>query len=134
MVYLLDTSALLAHHRGEVGAERVQVIFNDESAEVLIASVSLVEFSRRLRDLGAKEKDIRGILSRYLQVFNCIVAVDTAVALLAFDIVLKTKVRIPLVDSLIAASALSQKACLVHRDQHMRNIPTSLIAQIDLDV
>lgn len=77
--------------------------------------------------------EIRVILSQYSQVFSSIVVIDAALALSAFDIVLNVKDRIPLVDSLIAACALSKNACLVHRDQHMRKIPKSLLVQIDLE-
>ena len=47
MIYLLDTSALLAHHRQEPGWEQVQAIFTEDGAEVVIASVTLSEFARR---------------------------------------------------------------------------------------
>ena len=50
MRYLLDTSALLAHYRQEHGWEMVQAVFEDNEAEIIMASVSLPEFGRRLRD------------------------------------------------------------------------------------
>lgn len=61
MIYLLDTSALLAHYRDEVGAARVQALFEREEDELLLASVSLPEFARRLKDLGAILPDVRGV-------------------------------------------------------------------------
>ena len=33
----------------------VQAVFEDNEAEIIVASVSLPEFGRRLRDLGASE-------------------------------------------------------------------------------
>jgi len=47
MIYLLDTSALLAHYRDEEGAPKVQALFEDEDASIAIASITLTEFSRR---------------------------------------------------------------------------------------
>jgi predicted nucleic acid-binding protein len=37
-----------------------------------------------------------------------------------------------LVDAFIAAVAQTQAAILVHRDDHMRTIPSVLVAQLDL--
>ena len=51
--FLLDTSALLAHSRQEPGWARVQALFEVGDSEILAASVSLTEFARRLRELGA---------------------------------------------------------------------------------
>ena len=61
MTFLLDTSALLAHYREEVGAEQVQALFDRDDHELLLASVSLPEFARRLRDLGASPEDARHV-------------------------------------------------------------------------
>ena len=52
-VILLDTSALLAHYRGEPGAARVQELLEDEEVEITISSVSVTELARRIADLGA---------------------------------------------------------------------------------
>ena len=53
MTVVLDTSALLAHHRDEEGADGVQSLFEDANIELLIASVTLTEFGRRMLELGA---------------------------------------------------------------------------------
>jgi predicted nucleic acid-binding protein len=55
-------------------------------------------------------------------------------ALLALDVVRKTPRRLPLVDALIAAAALSRDATLVHRDEHMRALPENRPPQIDLQI
>lgn len=132
MRYLLDTSALLAHYRQEAGWEAVQSLFETEGAELFIASVSLPEFGRRMRELGATETDVDKTLGNYGLLFAEIVPVDIAVAKAAFSIGCRTPQRLPLVDALIAASAQARDAILVHRDEHMRSIPAELIAQQDL--
>ncbi|MCX7110926.1 MAG: hypothetical protein NTX45_12525 [Proteobacteria bacterium] len=53
MLYLFDTSALLAHYRREAGWQQVQAIFDDATTDILLASLTLTEFARRLRELGA---------------------------------------------------------------------------------
>ena len=132
MRYLLDTSALLAHHRQESGWEAVQAIFEADDAEILIASVSLTEFGRRLSDLGAPEAVVGRTLASYQLLCNEVAPVDTAVALAAFAIGCRTPRRLPLVVALIAAVAQARNALLVHRDEHMRAIPSELLHQNDL--
>ena len=132
MRYLLDTSALLAHYRQEVGWDEVQGLFEDDEAELMIASLSLTEFGRRLRELGAADSAVERVLSEYELLFNDVVALDTAVAKAAFVIGCRTPRRLPLADALIAAAAQARDAVLVHRDEHMRQIPVELVHQREL--
>jgi predicted nucleic acid-binding protein len=130
--YLLDTSALLAHHREENGWERVQAIFEQEGARIFLASVSLTEFGRRLRELGAGDDDISRSIEGYEFLCEEIVAIDRAIAMRAFEVGRLTPQRLPLVDSLIAACADARRAILVHRDHHMKSIPPEIVIQEDL--
>ncbi len=133
MAYLLDTSALLAHFRDEPGSDRVQGLFDTEGEKILICSVSLPEFSRRLRELGASQAEITQSLYDYKQLVDEVVAVDVAVAEYSEEVIRETTTRLPLVDALIAAAAHSRQAVLVHRDAHMRSISERLLAQLDLE-
>ncbi len=132
MRYLLDTSALLAHYRQEAGWQTVQRLFETADAELLLAAVSLAEFGRRLRELGATEAEVEATLAAYELLFSEIVPIEHAVAKAAFVLGCRTPKRLPLVDALIAAAAQARNAVLVHRDEHMRAIPTTLITQQDL--
>ena len=132
MHYLLDTSALIAHHRHEAGWERVQALFEDADAEISIASVTLAEFARRLREFGAGDDAAREILADYQLLMTKVVAVDASVALRAVEIGARTPARLPLVDALIAAAAQASDAVLVHRDPHMAAIPSNLVKQVQL--
>lgn len=130
--FLLDTSALLAHFRREPGGARVQSLFEEENTEILAASVSLTEFARRLREVGATVDEAHQTVRDYQELLAEVIAIDGRVALTAFDIGCETPERLPLVDALIAAAARERGACLVHRDRHMASIPESLVNQIDL--
>jgi predicted nucleic acid-binding protein len=130
--YLLDTSALIAHSRKEQGWVRVQELFEGTDSEILAASVSLTEFARRLRELGATVDEARRTVEDYLELLDEVVPVDEGIAFAAFDIGCSMAKRLPLVDALIAASARERGACLVHRDQHMAPIPAELMMQLDL--
>jgi predicted nucleic acid-binding protein len=132
VLYLLDTSVLIAHYRQEASRERVQAIFEDGSAGVIVAGVTFPGFARRLRDLGASSAEIRQTLADYQMLFSDIVAVDAAVAMAAFEIGYRTPQRLPLVDALIAAAAQVRQACLVHRDRHMTAIPAEIVSQLHL--
>ena len=130
--FLLDTSALLAHFRQERGGELVQALFQEIDTEILMASVSLTEFARRLRELGATAAQARQTVEEYQELVDEVVPVDDEVALTAFDIGCETVPRLPLADALIAAAARERGACLVHRDEHMAPIPAKLLKQLDL--
>ena len=130
--YLLDTSALIAHSRQEPGWPRVQSLFEENDSEILACSVSLTEFARRLRELGATNEEARHTVADYLELLDEVVPIDEEVAFLAFDIGCAMEKRLPLTDALIAASAHRSGACLVHRDQHMVPIPADIVPQIDL--
>jgi len=133
MKYLLDTSTLIAHFRDEEGAEKLQDLFDSKDAQLLVASVSLPEFARRLRELGMSEQESLHVLDQYLLVLEEVVPVDGPVARDAFEILCKSSERLPLIDSLIAAAARSADAILIHRDRHMRAIPASMLTQLDLE-
>ncbi len=129
MRYLLDTSALLAHYRGETGAQGVQAIFEDETAEIFISAVTLAELSRRLHDLGVPADALFVGLSSYEAACNAVLPVDAETARAAYRLIRATPTRLPLVDALIAATATQAAATLVHRDAHLSAIPASELSQ-----
>ncbi len=132
--YLLDTSALLAHYRHEAGMQAVQTLFEDREAEVVAASISITEFGRRLRDLGAPQAEVEEVLTYYQALLNKIIVIDADVAHVALTIAVITPKRLPLADALIVAAAQFASAVLVHRDEHMRHVPAGLVDQLDLEV
>jgi predicted nucleic acid-binding protein len=133
MRYVLDTSALLAHHRQEAGWPAVQALFEADEAELILVSVSLTEFARRLRELGAIEEEAKAVLVSYELLFGEVAPVDAVTARAAFVLGCRTPRRLPLVDALIAAVAQIKGATLVHRDEHMGAIPSELVRQQDLN-
>ena len=110
----------------------MQALFEEADTEILVASVSLTEFARRLREVGATAAEARQTVLSYRELLSGVIEVDERVALAAFDIGCETPERLPLADALIAAAAREREACLVHRDRHMAPIPENLLEQIDL--
>ncbi len=129
MRYVLDTSALLAHFRGESGAQGVQSIFEDEAAEIFICAITVAELSRRLHDLGVPAAELSASLSAYEAACNAVLAVDAETARVAYRLIRATPARLPMVDALIAAAASQAGATLVHRDAHLSAIPASELSQ-----
>ena len=129
MRYLLDTSAILAHYRKETGWEAVQGLFEDSEAEILLASVTLAEFARRLVALSATTAEIDRTLTDYELLFSAIVEIDASIAKAAYAIGRASDTRLPLIDALIAAAAQRHDATLIHRDHHMAGIPQTILNQ-----
>jgi predicted nucleic acid-binding protein len=132
MKVLLDTSACLAHFRGEPGADQVQELFVRDDVDILLCSLTLAEMARRLRELGVPKGEIWRIVADYEDLAVEVVPVGAEVARKSDEICLKTASRLPLADALIAAAAAWRGATLVHRDTHMQPIPRSQLRQIDL--
>lgn len=131
--YLLDTSAVLAHYRSEAGGSRVQELVEEEDSEILLATPTLVEFRRRMKELGASVRVIDDAISAYEEMADGVVPIDKDAAEAAWNLSRSTSQRLPLVDSLIAGAARAASAVLVHRDPHMAGIPRNLLTQIQLE-
>ena len=129
MTYLFDTSAWLAHYTGEAGGAQVQKLIDSEGARILVASVSVTEFTRRLKTLGPGV-NAETVRDDYLAVFDEVVPIDLDAACLAADLSAAASARLPLVDSLIAAAACLSGATLVHRDAHFSAIPAKRLRQL----
>lgn len=134
MTYLLDTSAVLAHLRGERGAERVQQLFEQDQNTLLLCSVTLAELARRLRALGASAEEAWQQISHYQEAVDDVVPVDESVAQESDRLSLAASARLPLVDAFIAAAACVRSAVLVHRDAHLREVAAAGLRQLDLEV
>jgi predicted nucleic acid-binding protein len=129
---LLDTSALLIHFFQEPGGNRVQDLLVDESNDILVSSVCIAEFARRLLAAGYGLDEARSSSLSYASLADRVVAVDTAAAVRTFELSSLSRERIPLVDAMIAACASLCGASLVHRDAHFRAIPEDLLQRVDL--
>jgi len=125
---LLDSSAWLIHLFQEDGSEHITSYLEGNATKISIASPSLVEVSSRLFSIGHGEKWSL-FWETYIQIFDEIFPISTAVAQRAITIRQGTPTRLPTVDALIAACASVCGATLVHRDKHFLDIPTQLLSQ-----
>ncbi len=132
MIFLLDTSAILVFYRKEPEVDQVLALFDDPQHDILLSTVSVAEFGRKLRELGKNSGEIEDTLDQFIQLFSRIVPIDEVVARASLRLVESVPLRLPMVDSLIAASALVHGACLVHKDKHMAAIPSEVLPTLDL--
>ena len=132
MRYLLDTSAILSHFQGEKGAEQVNALFENSKTEIFVSILSKVEFIRKVKEVEVDLNEVRRIWKEYSLLWSEVIPVDEKVTESSVEIFDQMNARIPMIDSLIAASAHSKKAILVHRDQHLLGIPSTLVEQIYL--
>jgi len=96
MTVVLDTSALLAHHRDEEGSDHVQSLFDDLGIQMLIASITLTEFGRRMLGLGANLDETQKILADYKHLLDGVVPIDGAIAMNALALAAQANKRIPM--------------------------------------
>lgn len=131
MTHLLDTSAFLAYFFREPGHERVLALFEDDSTVIGLSILSASEFWARLKAAG-KEGHFQREWQDHLPLFDEIIPVDWDVTQEAITLRAAASGRLPTIDSLIAATAATRGAVLVHRDSHFNSIPDSLLLQESL--
>jgi predicted nucleic acid-binding protein len=130
VIYLFDSSALVAHALDLPGAAEMQTLIEDDSNDLFLSALSLFELAGVLKQQGAADK-----VSAYWEAYRqcaTVVPADADLARTAWEMREAIGRRIPLADAIIAASARTCQAILVHRDQHLAQIPESLIPQIRL--
>lgn len=103
-MYLLDSSAWLAHLLGEPGMEQVNLLFDDSQAEINISALSIPEIYARLRAMDQQER-WQEVWESYSALFTRVLVADEAVAFQAIALRSATTVRLPTIDGLIAATA-----------------------------
>jgi predicted nucleic acid-binding protein len=130
-MFLLDTSAWLAHLFGEPGVEEVTLLFDDPVNEVAICVLSLAEVYGRLKALRTEDRWPQ-VWMTYSKLFSAPLPVDETVTHHAIVLRKAATKRLPTIDALIAATAVQNRAILVHRDPHFDALPVEQLQQIKL--
>lgn len=132
ITHVLDTSAILSHYLREPGASEVNAILTRGPEAAGLSLISIVELRGRLSDLAVDADEAGRVLKLYTETLVTVLPFTRETADTAMELRAATRPRLPLVDSLIAASAKQHGAILVHRDPHMAAIPSALISQLVL--
>ena len=122
-MYVLDTSALLAHYLAEEGADFVNALITHDKAYV--AAVRWLEYRVRIKG----EPEAKATVRLYEEAVKGTISITREIAARAFEIREVSSKRVPSVDALIAASASKLGYQLVHRDSHFRVIPARVLKQ-----
>ena len=130
-MFLLDSSAWLAHLFGESGADQVSKLFDDSRSGVYISALSIPEVYGRLRAIE-QTAHWADVWKTYRLLFSKVIPVDEKISHQAITLREATTFRLPTVDGLIAATAVVHDLTLVHRDSHFASIPSKLLFQTQL--
>ena len=131
MTHLLDSSAWLAHLFGEPGVDDVTLLFDDSKNEVSISALSIPEVFGRLKSME-RQAHWPEVWEIYSKLFFKVLPVDDVIAHQAVQLRAATTGRLPTIDGLIAATALSRQLTLVHRDPHLSAISNPDLHQMQL--
>jgi len=132
ITHILDTSALLAHFFDEPGAETVENLWSSGTGLPGVSAVTVAELRSTLHAEMTDHAEADEAVERYLNELTVCLPVDRAVAECAWQLRRSASRRVPLIDALIAATARTHGATLVHRDPHLRAIPPALVQQVEL--
>ena len=94
--------------------------------------MTLVELRSRLNELTADPQEVERSFHLYTRILATRLRFTEQTAEHAIELRATVRPRLPMVDSLIAASAKEHDAVLIHRDPHMAAIPPSLVKQFIL--
>ena len=125
-MYVLDTSALLAHYLVEEGADFIDsILLQDEG---YVAAVTWLEL--RVKLMG--EPDAENSVRMYEDAVAGTIQITREIAAKAFELREGASTRLPSLDALIAGSAATRGYQLVHKDSHFLTIPATLLKQLML--
>ena len=125
-MYVLDTSALLAHYLVEEGADFIDSILQRD--EVYVAAVTWLELRVKLKG----EPDAENSARMYEDAVAGTIPITREIAARAFELRERTSTRLPSLDALIAASAATKGYQLIHKDSHFLTIPATFLKQLML--
>ena len=131
MRLLLDTSVLVCFYKKEFGWQ-LALDKIAAASEVLLSAISIAEFGR-LCMLDSKSVEAAyEALESAMKLTTAVIPVDKTTSITILEITSKATSRVPLVDAVIAATAMQHGAVLLHRDAHFRSIPQSMLQQEEL--
>lgn len=127
LTHLLDTSALVAHFKEEPGWQEVDCLLAAEPAAAAVCVVTWFEFRILLASWIADKGEQEDILALYQGVLETAYPITLDVTRAAYAV--RAFGRIPLADAFVAGCAKVHGLTLVHRDQHLKQVPPDHVPQ-----
>ncbi len=131
MRLVLDTSAVVCIVEQESGWLVAQEKIR-EFDQVLISAMTIAEYARRCLSRGDSIAEAKLAIDGVLVMVDEVIAVDEQIARRMLTVVEQATSRVPIIDAIIAATAIQHGAVLLHRDAHFRSIPQSMLHQEEL--
>jgi predicted nucleic acid-binding protein len=129
MNYLFDTSALTSFLFQEPGYEKIKKLISNGEASFEVSVLTLGEFGQILF-----QRISEPVHSQYWELiesaFDHFHPVTEQIVREMLNLRRHSQARLPMIDALIAASAVMHGATLVHRDKHFSSIPARFLKQI----
>ena len=130
ITHLLDTSALVAHFNEEAGWQDIDRLLAADPPVAAVCVVTWFEFRILLASWIADKDEQETILTLYQDILETAYPVTRDVTRAAYAV--REFGRIPLADAFIAGCAKVHGLTLVHRDQHLKQIPPEHVLQLQL--
>lgn len=128
-MYVLDTSALIAHWYEEPGYDKAGLILE---CETYCSVLTLMEFLSVMRTRKLTESERERTVIFYEELLDGWLDVDRKIVSAADMLRSRSSPRIPGIDAAIAATAFTHNAVLVHADSHFNALPAELLKTIDI--
>ncbi len=132
ITHVFDTSAILAHYFHEPGAELVNALLADNSAEVGIPATELLELNRQLNHTLPDIAEAQRAFHLYADELIATIPVTREIVTRALLLIEKTGDRLSPMEAILAATAQNEGAILVHRTAQLAALPGNLLRQCAL--
>lgn len=132
ITHVFDTTAILAHYFHETGAEQVNDLLADNSVEIGIPAIELLELKSQLARTLPNAAEAHRAFHLYADELITTLPVTREVITRAITIQQKAADPLSFLEAILAATAQNENAVLVHRHPRLARLPSPLIQQCAL--
>ncbi len=132
ITHVFDTSALLAHFFHEPGAEQVHALLADNSAEIGLPALALLDLKARLTSTVGDAQEAARAFHLYADELVTILPVTREIVAKAEAMLGQPDNPLSLLEAIVAATAQQEGALLVHRSRNLASLHRHHLRQIVL--
>ncbi len=129
ITHVLDTSAILAHYFDEPGADLVNALLVDNTLEVGLPAVALLDLRTRLDAAVSDAVEARRAYRLYAEELITAIPVTRETIAAAEEILPASGGQLTFLETVAAATARHAGAVLVHRSPRLARLPGQLLQQ-----
>lgn len=132
ITHVFDPSAILAHFFHEPGAEQVNALLVDNSVEIGLPALALLDLKERLTATVPDKQEATRAFHLYADELVTILPVTRGVVARAESLLAASAQPLTHLEAIVAATAQDEGAVLVHRSAPLAELPANLVRQIAL--